>query len=595
MQMSNEQDKGREPHNITPPAYHDITDYGIIGDLHTVALINQEGGIDWCCLPFLDSPSMFAKLLDTHRGGSFKISPTHFVKSTSRYLSKTNILQTTFKGEDSKVILTDFMPILTADGEKEHREEVFICRQVECEKGQDVEITVRFDPQPDYASSSLPLRFEPKRVTSDEALITVMFDRPLRWDEEKRTGTVHLSYGETTQFYRTRKLSQKWISTRLYSGRWRQAVQRSALALKLMIFKPSGAIAAAPTTSLPEEIGGLRNWDYRFSWLRDSALTLNALFLLGYKEEATAYMNWLMGNCDFSNGAELKILAPLSRQGATEERILSHLEGYKQSRPVRIGNAAVNQLQLDIYGELLDCIYLYSVYGETLHSTILESVQSLADLICIQWNQKDASIWEVRGELCHYTYSKLMCWVGLDRATRIAQEYGLNINLHVLKATQDQIQEFLLKRCVDLNKQYFVQSPENSVADASNLLIPIFGFLSARHPLVINTIDQTLAQLTRNHMVLRYDSEDGLAGSEGTFNLCTFWLVEALALAGRLEEAMEYFGHISGTGSHLGLFAEQTDEHSRRALGNFPQAFTHIGLINSALTLNQIISKNRPT
>jgi GH15 family glucan-1,4-alpha-glucosidase len=563
----------------------------------------------------LDSPSLFAQLLDSRHGGSFKIAPTHFVQSTSSYLSKTNILQTTFKEENSKVILTDFMPILTDDGEKEHREEVFICRQVECEKGQNVEITICFDPQPDYATTPLSLHFEPKRVTSDTAPITVMFDRPLHWDEEKRTGTIRLSYGETLhcifsygvrelhvkpaywlekQYYRTRKFWEKWVSKCLYTGRWRRAVQRSALALKLMIFQPSGAIAAAPTTSLPEGIGGMRNWDYRFSWLRDSALTLNALFLLGYKEEATAYMNWLIGNCNFSNGAELKILAPLSAQGETTERILEHLEGYKQSRPVRIGNAAVNQLQLDIYGELLDCIYLYSVYGETLHPTILNSVQSLAELICSQWNQKDASIWEVRGELCHYTYSKLMCWVGLDRAIRIAQEYGLDLNLHALKATQDQIQEFLLKRCVDPNKQYFLQSPENPVADASNLLIPIFGFLPARDFLVSNTIDQTLAQLTRNHMVLRYDTADGLAGSEGTFNLCTFWLVEALALAGRVEEAMEYFGHISSIGNHLGLFAEQTDEVSRQALGNFPQAFTHIGLINSALTLNQIITKKRP-
>ena len=614
--MRNETAERREQNTTTSPAYHEINDYGLIGDLHTVALINQEGGIDWCCLPFLDSPSMFAKLLDTHRGGSFKISPTHFVKSASSYLNKTNILQTTFQGEDSKVILTDFMPILTPDGEKEHMEEVFICRQIECEKGQDVEITVRFDPQPDYATTSLPLRFQPKRITSGTMPITVIFDQPIRWDEKKRTGTMHLSYGETLhcifsygirelnvkpdywlekQFYGTRKFWEKWVSKCLYTGRWRQAVQRSALALKLMIFKPNGAIAAATTTSLPEEIGGIRNWDYRFSWLRDSALTLNALFLLGYKEEATAYMTWLIGNCDFANGQELKILSSLSKQGTTQERILEHLEGYKQSPPVRIGNAAINQLQLDIYGELLDCIYLYSVYGEKLHDTILASVEFLAKLICSQWNQKDSSIWEVRGDLCHYTYSKLMCWVGLDRAIRIAEEYGLNINLDLLRTTQKQIEEFLIKTCVNHDKQYFVQSPERHVADASNLLIPVFGFLPPRHQLVINTIDQTLAQLTRNHMVLRYDTDDGLDGSEGTFNLCTFWLVEALALAGRVDEAMAYFKHISGTGNHLGLFAEQTDQLSMRALGNFPQAFTHIGLINSALTLNQIISKNRPT
>jgi GH15 family glucan-1,4-alpha-glucosidase len=612
--MSNETPEEKGQIHATSPDYYEINDYGLIGDLHTVALINQEGGIDWCCLPYLDSSSIFAKLLDTHRGGSFKISPTHFIKSTSSYLSKTNILQTTFQGADSRVVLTDFMPILSPDGKKEHMEEVFICRQVECEKGQNVEITVHFDPQPDYALTEWPLSFQPKHVTCNAMPINVIFDRPLRWDEKNRTGTVHLSYGETLhcifsygvrelkikpdywlekQFYTTRKFWEKWVAKCLYTGRWRQRVQRSALALKLMIFQPTGAIAAATTTSLPEDIGGIRNWDYRFSWLRDSALTLNALFLLGYKDEATAYMTWLIGNCDFSNNQELKILAPLSKQGTTEERILEHLEGYKASRPVRIGNAAVTQLQLDIYGELLDCIYLYSVYGEKLHPTILDSVQSLATFICEHWHEKDSSIWEVRGELCHYTYSKLMCWVGLDRAIRIAEDYELNLNLHLFKATQEKIEEFLLKTCIDNDKQYFVQSPERPVADASNLLIPIFGFLSPHHQLMTNTIDQTLIQLTRNHMVLRYDTEDGLEGSEGTFNLCTFWLVEALALAGRVEEAMVYFGHMLEIGNHLGLFAEQTEQHSMSALGNFPQAFTHIGLINSALTLNQINNKHR--
>lgn len=590
--------------------YFPINDYGIIGDLHTTALINPEGGIDWFCLPYFDSSSLFAKILDTQKGGSFQIAPNEFEGSHPRYLSKTNILQTLFRGGRSECWLTDFMPIQSEDGSKTNPKEVFVCRQIECTKGTNIEIKLRFDPQPNYAREKTQLNFSPYRVEGVDTPIQLLSDHPIMWDEETREGTLLLSHGDIAhfifyfgpnklnldpqewvdeQFIKTRNFWESWTAKNRYKGRWRKAVERSALTLKMLFFKPTGAIIAAPTASLPEGIGGIRNWDYRFSWLRDSSLTLEALFNLGYTEEARAYMHWIIEKTSHAVG-DMHILYPIGQQDTTPEETLDHLEGYRKSAPVRIGNAAAEQFQLDVYGELIDTIYQYAVFQGELEEKFSTYIQNLAGQICKKWHLKDEGIWEVRGEKHHFTHSKVMSWVGLDRAIRLAEEYHFKADLTEWKETKEKLYHFITTECIHPKEKYLMQSPASPTPDASNLLVPILSFLKAKDPIVLNTLDKTLKTLMENKMIYRYHGDDGLEGSEGAFNICTFWLIEAMALAGRFEEALDIFNHMLEMASYLGLYAEETDTKTLEALGNFPQAFTHIGLIHAALALNSDLS-----
>lgn len=592
--------------------YFPINDYGIIGDMHTAALVNSQGSIDWLCLPHFDSPSLFGKILDTQKGGCFRIAPTHFIGSHPRYLNKTNILQTLFRGERSECWLTDFMPIQSEDGRKTNPQEVFLCREIECTKGINVEIEIHYNPQPDYAQGEAQLIFAPYRVDSSNTPIQFFSDHAIEWDETKRVGKFLLSHGDIAhfvfyygqerldieplawvedKFIETRNYWETWTAQNRYRGRWRKAVERSALTLKLLFFKPTGAIIAAPTTSLPEGIGGIRNWDYRFSWLRDSALTLEALFDLGYTEEAGEYMHWIIEKTAHASG-EMHILYPIGEEDTTPERILNHLEGYRNSAPVRIGNAAAQQFQLDIYGELIDTLYQYVNFTEKLDEKLGKYIQNLANQICRKWELKDEGIWEVRSEKHHFTHSKMMSWVGLDRAIQLAEKYEfINGDLKLWQETKEKLFEFISQQCVHSQENFLMQSPESPVADASSLLAPIVSFLNPKDPIVHNTIEKALHALMENQMLYRYHSDDGLKGKEGTFNICTFWLIEALALAGRFEEALNIFNHMLETASYLGLYAEETDPKTLEALGNFPQAFTHIGLIHAALALNSELNR----
>jgi len=589
--------------------YQPINSYGVIGDLHTVALIDHFGSIDWCCLPIFDSPSSFAKILDSNKGGNFKISLPKSEHHQLSYITDTNILSNTMMSNKGGIELVDYMPIVNTDGTREFPNTAHICRHIECIKGINLEVFIEFDPKPGYGQS-VTLSPSSKSNTVQEYPLSITSSHPIHWDDTGRKGRIVLSHGDSArivlsygenipssnivswtdmQVYNTRQYWERWLNQCLYKGRWRRVIERSALTLKLLAFKPTGAILAAPTTSLPEGIGGSRNWDYRFSWLRDSALILGALLPLGFVHEATEYVNWIISKMPNANDP-MPILYSITDKDTTEELELPQFEGYMKSSPVRIGNAAKDQVQLDVYGEVIDSLYLYTIYGNKPDDAMWQYITVLAERICIEWQYKDEGIWEVRGEKSHFTYSKLMCWVGLDRAIKIGEEHGYLANYAQWKKECKLIHAFILSECVDTEKQYLMQSPDNCVADASNLLAPILGFLPPKDPIMINTVDQTIEQLSDNQMIYRYLNDDGIEGHEGTFNICTFWLIEALALQGRVEQAHEILNNMLELASDLGLYAEETDAQKKQALGNFPQAFSHLGLINAAAILNVKLS-----
>ena len=590
--------------------YQPINSYGVIGDLHTVALIDRFGSIDWCCLPIFDSASSFAKILDSKKGGQFKVSIPELENSQLSYITDTNILSNRMTSKQGGIELVDYMPIINTDGTRESVGVGHICRHIECIKGIDLQVNIYFDPKPDYGKSitCIPSLYCNK---VNEFPIRLQSSHPITWDKEGKNGTLTLSHGDSArvvlsygndesfpnlinwtdmQVYNTRQYWERWLNQCLYKGRWRRIIERSALTLKLLAFKPTGAILAAPTTSLPEGIGGSRNWDYRFSWLRDSALILGALLPLGFVHEATEYVNWIISKKP-NKDDPMPILYSITDKDTTEELDLPQFEGYMKSSPVRIGNAAKEQVQLDVYGEVIDSLYLYTIYGNKPDKAMWQYIALLAARICTEWQQKDEGIWEVRGAKSHFTYSKLMCWVGLDRAIKIGEEHGFKADYVLWKDQCSVIHAFILSECVDSKKQYLMQSPEHHVADASNLLAPILGFLPPNHPIMINTVNQTIEQLSDNQMIYRYLNDDGLDGHEGTFNICTFWLIEALALQGRAKEAHHILNNMLELASDLGLYAEETDAVKRQALGNFPQAFSHLGLINAAAILNMKLNK----
>ncbi len=592
--------------NLNTSKYIPINDYGMIGDLHSIALISPRGSIDWCCLPFFDSSSVFASILDADKGGRFTVYIKDYTTSHLTYLTDTNILSNTMVGPDGTIEIVDYMPIASEHSARISPEEATICRHIECKKGVNVRVHLLFDPRPEYGEScKLELNQHGAKVINHN--ISLASTHPIKWDETTQKGEIILSHGDSArivlcyntnllhseleywsdqQLFNTRRYWETWLHQCLYKGRWRRMVERSALTLKLLTYQPSGAILAAPTTSLPESLGGGRNWDYRFSWLRDSALILNALLPLGFVDEAKAYVEWVI-SIKPDKQRPLPILYSIGEIDRTEEIELVNLEGYMNSSPVRIGNAACDQVQLDVYGEIIDCLFIYCIYGHPPSNEIWEYVEELAERICIEWQQKDEGIWEVRGEKQHFTYSKLMCWIGLDRALRIGKDYNFRGNFNRWKQERNRIFKFILEECIDPDKQYLTQSQDNKVADASNLLAITLSFLPANHPLMINTATETVNQLTQNNMVFRYLNDDGLDGEEGTFNICTFWLVEALAMQGKFKEAEEIFNEMLDRSSHLGLYAEQTQLEGNVALGNFPQAFSHLGLINAAVTLNK--------
>jgi len=593
--------------------YKPIRAYGIIGNLHTVALVGTDGSIDWCCLPHFDSPSVFASILDEAKGGHFKISAPDVKKADQIYIKDTAILETSFTTETGKMILTDFMPIRAAtpvEGVEFHE----IYRRIRCIEGE-TPVKIEFKPRFNYARSPTDLETAPNGAIakSPDEVLTLATNVPLKLGNGSVVAEVKLSKGEEEWFivrygdkalhpagtYRledrleqTRNFWLNWVGECKYGGLWRDQVLRSAITIKLLFYNPTGAIVAAPTTSLPEEIGGSRNWDYRFTWLRDASFTLDALFTLGYIDEAQSFMSWLKRTCIVC-GLRLQVFLGIDAQKEVPEEELAHLEGYRGSRPVRIGNAASDQVQLDVYGEVLNSAYSLVEFGGSLPEEMWGLLQSLVEFICQHWTEPDNGIWEMRGAPRHFLHSKILSWVAVDRGIKIAEKCSFKADISRWKEVRDKIRDEVLSKGWSEEKRSFVQSYGSSEVDASNFRIPLVQFLPADDQRVQMTIDRTYKELGVDSLVYRYKGQDGLVGGEGAFNICSFWLVDCLALSGRLKEAREIFEKMLTYGNHLYLFSEETDPASGEMLGNFPQAFTHIGLINSAVNLNRLLERKR--
>lgn len=599
--------------------YRPIGDYALIGDAHSAALVSRTGSIDWCCWPHFDSPAVFCRLLDANKGGFFEIGPVANFEVTRSYVPTTNILTTTFTTDTGKFRLTDFMPVEPVT--RTHRGEDIVSRYqivrlIEGITG-DVEVELEFKPTFDYARAETTLEscrggviaragkealalYCSQNFDCADAKVTKSFvvrERERHW--------VTLSYYQDTTRQRiylpsidanaaletTARYWRDWWQTCRYDGPYSPLVHRSALVLKLLTFEPSGALIAAPTTSLPETIGGVRNWDYRFAWLRDSALIIYALQLLGYRDEATDFFNWLERLC-IAERKEPHIMYQIDGGSDLEEQTLDHLAGYRDSRPVRIGNAAFQQKQLDVYGHVLDAALLYQ---ERLRAPLPENwwneVCFMANETVRHWRAPDNGIWEFRGGKKHFLYSKLLCWVALDRAIRLALGSGFPAKIDSWVSSRNEIRKAILTVGFDVEVGAFTQAFGEKHLDASALVIPLCGFLPASDPRVLSTVQRIQEKLTSKGMVYRYLSEDGLPGHEGTFALCSFWLVDNLALQGRIEEARELFERIASYANDLGLLAEEINPETGELLGNFPQGFTHLGLIRAALHIAEAESR----
>jgi GH15 family glucan-1,4-alpha-glucosidase len=590
-------------------AYKNLEDYGIIGDLDTCALVAKDGSIDWLCFPHLDSPSVFGCLLDAETGGHFSIRPATKYDSLQSYAGYTNILQTTFSTPLGYAVLTDFMSVKEVEDTGPPRT---LFRKVECPKGM-VKLSISIRPRFNYASAI------PDAEPAESGLIFRRQDEylylqstaPMFVHDGGADGSVTLQEGESLWFLlrynhneplepkqcdrtlaRVRKFWQDWAhtcdrETCVIDDPWHHLAVRSGLVLKLLSNPDNGAIAAAATTSLPEMIGGVRNWDYRYSWIRDAAFTNQALFHLGHVSEARAFRNWLIGIAEAAGDpSRIMTMYPLRGERDLEERVLDHLSGYEGSKPVRIGNAAAKQKQLDIFGEMLNAVYDTTRHGEEISPQRWTIFRGIIDYVRKVWSTKDSGIWEVRGAPRHFVYSKLMCWVALDRGIRIAQENSLEAPLKDWEMTREQIETAILEKGFSKKLDSFVQSFGSEDIDSTGLLIAPMGFLPHNDPRVLGTIDAVLKRLVDgNGLIRRYEGDDGLPAGEGCFVLCSFWLIKALVLAERVEEAEKIFSAVLGYVSPLGLLSEEIDPHSGRLIGNFPQAFSHVGVINSALYL----------
>ena len=605
-------------------AYQPIEHYGLIGDLHTVALVGMNGSIDWFCSPNFDSPSVFAAILDDGKGGRFRICPTRDDSQYKQfYWPDTNVLITRFLTPDGVGQITDFMPIgLPADDPRRHQ----LVRWVQVVRGS---MEFRLECQPAFNYGRDP-------HTAHVVEGGVCFESPglnmglgtrerLRVDGNRVVSQFTLHEGQTATFAfgkvenrdcgifpggsdakdlidTTEQFWRRWLSQCTYRGRWREMVQRSALTLKLLTFEPTGAIVAAPTCSLPEDVGGERNWDYRYTWIRDAAFTIYGLMRIGFTDGAAQFMGWLEARChELNPDGSLQIMYGVDGRHTLTEETLDHFEGYKGSRPVRIGNGAYDQMQLDIYGELMDSVYLYNKYGSPISYALWRHLEQLINWVCDNWARTDEGIWEVRGGQQHFVYSKLMCWVAIDRGLRLAEKRSFPAERDRWVKVRDQIYKEIMTRGWSDSRRAFVQHYGSQSLDASNLMMPLVFFLSPSDPRNIGNLEATLQSpdkggLVSNSLVYRYNIEetaDGLTGEEGTFNICTFWLVEALTRAGRtdrrmLNKARLMFEEMLGYANHLGLYAEETGR-SGEALGNFPQAFTHLALISAAFNLDRAL------
>ncbi|MDQ6847776.1 MAG: glycoside hydrolase family 15 protein [Candidatus Dormibacteraeota bacterium] len=595
--------------------YLPIAAYGLIGDCRSAALVGADGSIDWLCLPRFDDSSLFGRILDARRGGFWQICPADECRVVQRYRDRNNILETIFSTATGVMVLTDFMPVNDATIQHHARPhgEPRLVRIVECLLGT-VRLRHQFKPAPGYASAPAPFQASDFRLHADTADLHVCLQSsvPLRgttmqWrmragDEialglrthrrgvcvgGRRAWSVEHARDLTRT---TQEFWWRWIDRCNYQGPYQRPVVRSALALKLMTYAPTGAIVAAPTTSLPEEIGGERNWDYRFTWLRDASFTLYAFFQVGMVDEANAFFAWLMRIGLGRRGTEVANLYTLDGVPHADEVELRHLSGYRDSAPVRTGNGAINQLQLDIYGELLDSAYLYARFGGRISRSLWVELRAVVDLAIDRWELPDASIWEARGRDAHYTYSKLMCWVAVDRGLRIASRFRLSHDATRWRKARREMRRAVTQRGYSTRLSSFTQVLGGDALDAALLRMPQVRFLANSDPRLLSTIDAITEQLADGVLVHRYDlatTDDGVKGGEGGFLLCSFWLADAFAHVGRLEDAQRCFESLLALASPLGLYAEEADNRTGEFLGNFPQAFTHLAQIGAAVNIER--------
>ena len=598
--------------------YAPIGEYGVIGDLYTVALVGMDGSIDFLCLPHFDSPSVFAALVDAERGGRFQIAP--LLEGAARkqlYLPDTNVLLTRFLDAHGVAEVSDFMPV--EDAGLAHN----LVRRAKTVRGE-VRFQMRCDPRFDYARATHTAeRGATPRCSSSGGPATASWRcacgrrsrcvsrtaRPWpssRWAPTPRPGsssrwcsTQEPSPSEqpdyqSDAFKQTVNFWRRWVARSTYGGRWREMVNRSALTLKLLTSRQHGSIVAAPTFGLPETIGGGRNWDYRYTWIRDSSFTLYGLMRLGYTDEAAAFMRWVMARCgELEPDGSLQIMYGLDGRHALPEETLPHLEGYMGSSPVRVGNAAFDHLQLDIYGELMDSVYLYDKYGSPIGYDAWTNVVRLMDWVCANWRRPDEGIWEVRGGRQEFLYSRVMCWVAVDRAIRLANKRSFPAPLARWYETRDTIYQDVFTRFWDPTRRAFIQHAGATTLDAAALLMPLVRFVSPTDPRWISTLRAIEHELVSDSLVYRYrlagGFSDGLTGEEGTFSMCSFWYVECLSRMGDLHKARFFFEKMLGYANHLGLYGEELGPQAQH-LGNFPQAFTHLALISAAFDLDRRLS-----
>jgi len=586
-----------------------IENYGVIGDLHTAALVGLDGSLDYLPFPRFDAPTVFAALLDPE-GGHFSLAPLEDARHKQLYVPDTNILLTRFFSEAGIAEVTDFMP---TQKRACHR----VVRRVKLIRGE-MRFLMVCAPRFDYARA--PHRATPLEegvcFTSDGLALRLRGTVPLELRDGDAVSEFVLRAGETASFVLEQALPnspaahpdfverafedtlafwQGWSARATYRGRWREEVLRSALTLKLLTYAPEGSIVAAPTFGLPEELGGARNWDYRYTWIRDASFTVYALSRLGYTEEMAAFMNWVVarGTSCAPDGGGLQPLYGLRGEREVPERILPNLRGYGGSSPVRVGNAAYEQTQLDVYGALMDSVYLYNKYGEPISFDLWRHLTHLIDWVCDNWRRPDHGIWEVRGETQAFLYSRLMCWVAVDRGFRLALKRSFPAPLDRWRAVRDEIYLDIFENFWSDEKGAFVQYEGSEALDAACLLMPLVRFVGPRDPRWLSTLRAVERELVEESLVYRYrvgeGAADGLDGGEGSFNVCSFWLVECLSRAGEVSRARLLFEKFLGFANHLGLFAEETGPYGQQ-LGNFPQAFTHLGLISAAYELNRKLS-----
>lgn len=606
--------------------YIPIEDHGIIGDMHTCALVGMDGTIDWFCFPNFDSPSLFGSILDDKKGGFFKISPSHNNVTTKQlYWPETNVLLTRFLSDQGVGEITDYMPVNSKNPSHGLHK---LIRKVKAIKGK---MTFHLECQPAfnygrdlhkveltpegavflsknldmYLSTNIKLH---KMDLGVEAMFTLEEGESATFifaESENKECQDHLAPLEEERLLsQTIEYWHGWLSQCTYKGRWREMVYRSALVLKLLTFEPTGAVLAAPTMGLPEFVGGERNWDYRYAWVRDAGFTLYALMRIGFTQEAKRFMNFLEKRChEIEKDGSLQPLYSIEGKHKITEEVLDHLEGYKGSSPVRVGNAAYSQFQLDIYGALMDAVYLSNKYSEPVSYDLWNYITKLMDWLIVNMNSKDTSIWEVRGGPQHFVYSKLMCWLAFDRALRLAEKRSFPAPRDNWLKARDALYQEIMEKGWSEKLESFKQSYDKDTLDASSLIMPLVFFMSPTDPRMLKTLDAINKPLNKgglvsNGLVYRYnieETDDGFSDDEGTFNMCSFWLVEALTRAGKddhklLHDARLLFEQMLSYSNHLGLYAEETGFRGE-ALGNFPQSFTHLALISAAFNLDRALGE----